>query len=167
MTANYNLIYQDYKYKSMENDLDNYSPDKLNYNLQSLRFQIHINHYTFYKRIILFQKIGLAYTSFIKKRTTNTQYIEQYGNSVPYQDPAYITPSNPDGWTFTNDYTYTAKNDLDIYKNGITAFYKFGIGVRIKNFTPFIGFETSNVSGRFWSLYLKGQIGINYSFIKR
>lgn len=144
-----------------------YTPNKLNYNLQSIRFQIHLNHYTFFKRIMIFQKLGLAYTSFISKTTNDSQYEEKYGNSVPYKDPVYITPSNPDGWAFTNNYTYTTKHDVDIYKNGFTAFYRFGFGIRIKNFTPFIGFETSNVSGKFWSLYLNGQVGINYSFIKR
>lgn len=143
-----------------------YSPDKLEYKLQLLRFQLQTCHYAFYKRVIVFQKIGLAYTVFLKNANSSAKYEEKYGNSIPTQDPAYITPSNPEGWYLKDIYTYTNKNDLDIYKNGFNAFCKFGMGIKIKQFTPFAAFEFSNVTGKFWSPYIKFQIGINYSFLK-
>jgi hypothetical protein len=141
-----------------------YRPDKLQYTIQTLRFRVHLNHYTFYKRIMLFQKIGLAYTSFIKKNSPDSQYEEKYGNSIPTQDADHITSDNPNGWYFRDNYTYSNKNDLDIYKNGVTAFYRFGLGIRIKNFTPYISFEASGITRKFPSFYVKGQVGINYSF---
>jgi hypothetical protein len=144
--------------------LYSYSRDKLQYTIQTFRFQIHLNHYTFYKRLMLFQKIGLAYTSFTKKNSPDSQYEEKYGNSVPTQDAEHMTPDNPNGWYFQDNYTYTAKNDLDIYKNGVTAFYRFGLGIRIKNVTPYISFETSSITRKFSSFYFKGQVGINYAF---
>lgn len=140
-----------------------YSPDFLNYKLSVFRLQLHLNHYTFYNKLILFQKVGIAYSYFIKKVNSNAQYIEIYGNSTPARDSSFVSSSNPEGWHFIDNYTYTTKNDIDIYKNGFSMFYKFGLGYRIKKITPFINFEISYVSWKFWSPYLKGQIGINYS----
>lgn len=142
-----------------------YTPNKLEYDIQLLRFNIKLCHYTFYKKIILFQKIGLAYSAFLKKSNPAAQYEEQYGNSTPMQDAAHVTPDNPNGWYLQNNYTYTNKNDIDIYKNGFSAFYKFGMGVKIKQFTPFVSFEFSNFTSKFWSSYLKFQVGINYSIL--
>ena len=81
------------------------------------------------------------------------------------QDAAHITPDNPNGWYWQNNYTYTDKNDLDIFKNGFNAFYKFGMGIKIKQFTPFAAFEFSYVSKNFGSQFLKLQVGLNYSIL--
>ena len=148
---------------------NNYSntPNKLKYDLQLLRFNLQLCHYTFYKRIILFQKIGLAYSVFLKKSNPAAHYQERYGNFTPMQDTAHITIDNPNGWYWQDNFTYTNKNDLDIYKNGVNAFYKFGLGLRIKQFTPFAALEFSNVTSKFWSPYLKFQVGLNYSILPR
>lgn len=160
-------IFKEQSYTGHFPSLYTYSPDRLNYTIQTFRFHLQLCHYTFYKRLILFQKIGLSYTSFIKKENTDAQYIEKYGNSYPTTDSAYITTSNPYGWHFVDSYTYTTKNDLDIYKNGFYAFYKFGVGIRVKQFTPFVAFEYSSVSTKIPGSFFKFQVGLNYSILPR
>ena len=164
-TVNRHVYYDQQGYSGHFPMTYSYAPDKLKYNLQALRVQLQLGHYTFYKRVILFQKLGVAYTSFIKSNNSAAHYTEQYGNSVPNRDPAYITASNPEGWYFKDNYTYTDKNDMDIYKNSISAFYKFGVGIRIRQFTPFTAFEFSYVSKSFGSQYLKFQVGVKYSIL--
>lgn len=144
-----------------------YNPGILNYSLQTLRLQLHLDHYAFYKRLMLFQKLGIAYTAFLKNQNSSVTYEEKYGNSYPKTDPEYITPDNPEGWHWIDSYTTTKKNDLDLYRNGISVFYNFGIGVRIKQITPFAGFEFSYLSSKFRSPFLKVQLGVNYAFLKK
>lgn len=148
--------------------LYSYNPNKLEYNIQILRLHFQLCHYTFYKRLFIFQKLGLARTQFLKNNNlSTTHYDEIYGNSYPAYDSTYISPSNPSGGYLKGNYTHTDKNDLDMYKNGFNVFYKFGVGFRIKQFAPFAAFEFSNFTGMFWSPFLKFQVGINYSILPR
>jgi hypothetical protein len=144
-----------------------YTPNRLEYNLSLFRFNVQLAHFGVYKRILVFQKLGLAYNAYNKTPSDATHYQECYGSSVPMRDPSYVTPDNPEGWYFDSNFTTEDKNDLDLFKNGLSAFYKFGIGCRIKQFTPILGFEFSYFTKQFASNYLKFQVGLNYAFLKK
>jgi hypothetical protein len=164
---NRNLFSQNQSYSSHFPMTYSYNPNKLEYKLNVCRSHFQLCHYVFYKSVVVFQNLGLAFSSYIKKSNSATQYVEQYGNSTPNTNAAYITASNPEGWYFQDNYTYLTKNDLDIYKNGFNAFYKFGMGIKVKKLMPFAAIEFSNITGNFWSSYLKFQIGINYFILPK
>lgn len=143
-----------------------FSPNKLNYKITVYRPVLGLAHYTFYKYVFIFQKLGLYYNFFDKKDHANADYVERYGSSYPVTDAAYVTPDNPDGWHFVNNYSYTNRNDKDSFKNNLFMYYKFGVGARIKWFAPFVAFEFSEISQNIPVPYFKIQAGVNVSILK-
>ncbi len=140
----------------------NYSQNEFNFNVNALSLSPNIGYYILLKQIVLINKIGFNY-SFLKSTKSYTYDELQY--SWGYQtDPTYVTPTNPDGWYYSNTlYKSESKKD-NINEKTAHLFYSTGIGFKINKLMPFVNFEVTKFSNKFDHLFFKYQLGLSYLF---
>lgn len=130
----------------------------INYNVFSLGTGL--TQMTNYKKLFLFQRLGLSFSEAFRNKTID--YTETVSTSYPTQDPAHVTPTNPDGWYWTNT-SNTIEHKEEIEYSTFNLFYQLGLGISIKQFALFGNIELTGGSKSNFRPILNTQFGIFYS----
>ncbi|MBA2611497.1 MAG: hypothetical protein H0U95_05975 [Bacteroidetes bacterium] len=142
-----------------------YDNEIINYQIQALRFSIHLEHNYFLRRFIFTQRLGIGYTNFLNK---NTVYSYQVHHTFGEET---MSPGNPNpvvqsnGWYFDHSDTYsTVDEKMTFLKNNFNPFYAIGLGMKLKQFIPFVNLEGAFLNSISSSNLLRCQAGIKIQF---
>lgn len=142
-----------------------FSPNQMKIQYWEYSLSFGFTQFTQFKRAFLFQKIGLSFSSVLDNGKNSLKYIETVSESYPVQDSAYITPSNPDGWHFTNSTTvYSVNKKLPDYR-AFNPYYILGLGYNIKKWSVYISTELSTFTDRHFFSGIIPQVGISYNIL--
>lgn len=113
---------------------------KENIKFHSVRLNFALNFE--FQNWFLSQKIGCELSAPFQSKYSIT-YTETVNNSYPTTSPAYVTPSNPQGWYWVNNkYEYTQTNTYR-FKSAVNPYYSLNIGPRFGQYYLYIGGEIS------------------------
>ncbi|MBI3518410.1 MAG: hypothetical protein HY062_03505 [Bacteroidetes bacterium] len=142
-----------------------YSQHEFQFRFNSISVSPQMVYNVIFKGVVLTNKIGINYSNYFC--SSHYDYQELTYNWGHDKDPAYITPSNPDGWYSYNilSSSVNKKDELPSISQ-FAIFYNMVLGVRIGKFMPSIGFEfcLPNYYNKSNYFYAKAQAGLAYLF---
>jgi hypothetical protein len=140
-----------------------YSQNEFNYNFNVLSICPQLVYNVIFKRLILFNKLGINCSKYVSAQQYN--YQEQTYNWGHSKDASYITPDNPDGWYSYNTLeSSTNKTDQVPTKTSFLIFYNLGLGFRIGKFVPNVSVEVNQLFMKPSFMFMKLQGGLSYLF---